>query len=104
MPIGNLIGPVFTASLESAIAAGDATRVKGESLNLFWFAHQVVHMIALTKLPAIPSLPYPETGIFERHVCQFILRGIGLKDRAIASYLDAEPSPYRAAPRIAEGV
>ena len=102
--IGNLIGPVFNTSLERAIAAGDATRVEGEPLNLFWFAHQLVHMIALTKLPAIPSLPYPETDVFERYVCQFILRGIGLKDGAIASYMDAEPSPYRAAPRIAEGV
>jgi AcrR family transcriptional regulator len=102
--IGKLIGPVFTASLDAAIAAGDATRVDGEPLSLFWFAHQVVHMIALTKLPATPSLPYPETRIFERHICQFILRGIGLKEKAIVTYLDAEPSPYRAAPRIAEGV
>ncbi|MBI3698995.1 MAG: TetR/AcrR family transcriptional regulator [Afipia sp.] len=102
--IGNLIGPVFTASLEAAIAAGDASRVEGEQLGLFWFAHQVVHMIALTKLPPVPSLPYPETATFERHICQFILRGIGLNEKAITTYLNAEPSPYRAAPRIAEGV
>ncbi len=102
--IGNLIGPIFTASLESAIASGDAERVEGKPIDLFWFAHQVVQMIALTKLPATPSLNYPDTVIFERHVSQFILRGIGLKERAIASYLDAEPSAYRAALRIAEGV
>lgn len=102
--IGNLIGPVFTASLESAIASGDAKRVDGEPLSLFWLAHQLAHMIALTKLPAIPSLPYPETEVFERHVCQFVLRGIGLTENAIASYLDADPSPYRSAARIAEGV
>ncbi len=100
--IGNLIGPIFTASLESAIAAGDAARSEGQPLNLFWFAHQVVHMIALTRLPAIPTLPNADTQTFERQVCQFILRGIGLKDQAIATYLDAEPSPYRAAPRISE--
>ena len=102
--IGNLIGPVFTASLESAIASGDAARVQGKPIDLFWFAHQVVQMIALTRLPATPSLPYPETAVFERHVCQFILRGIGLKEQAIASYLETEPSPYRAALRIAEGM
>ncbi|MBN8982750.1 MAG: TetR/AcrR family transcriptional regulator [Rhizobiales bacterium] len=102
--IGNLVEPVFTASLESAIASGDARRVEGEPLNLFWLAHQVAHMIALTKLPAVPSLPYPETEIFQMQVCQFVLRGIGLTDRAIATYLNAEPSQKMAAPRIAEGV
>ena len=100
--IGNLIGPIFTASLERAISAGDATRVEGQSLNLFWFAHQVVHMVALTRLPAVPSLPYPEPAALERQVCRFILRGIGLKDQAIASYLDAGQPPYQAKPRIAE--
>ncbi|MEW6768636.1 MAG: helix-turn-helix domain-containing protein [Pseudomonadota bacterium] len=102
--VGNLIGPVFTASLENAIASGDANRVEGEPLNLFWLAHQAALMIALTKLPAIPSLPYPETGIFQMQVCQFVLRGIGLTDRAIAAYLNAEPSHKMTAPRIAEGV
>ena len=51
--IGNLIGPVFTASLERAIAAGDASRVGREPLNLFWFAHHTVLMAALTTI--VPS-------------------------------------------------
>lgn len=100
--IGNLIGPVFTASLESAISSGDATRVEGQPLSLFWFAHQLVHMVALTRLPAVPSLPYPDTAALERQVCQFILRGIGMKEHAIASYLNDGPSPYQAKIRIAE--
>jgi TetR/AcrR family transcriptional regulator, transcriptional repressor of aconitase len=102
--VGNLIGPVFTASLERAVANGDAKRVEGEPLNLFWHAHQVALMIAVTKLPSVPSLPYPETEIFQRQVCQFILRGIGLTDKAISTYLNAEPSQNLTAPRIAEGV
>src|SRR3979411_98812 len=36
--IGNLIGPVFTTSLERAVAAGDASRIGSDPLNLFWFA------------------------------------------------------------------
>ncbi|WIG51770.1 MAG: Transcriptional regulator, AcrR family [Afipia sp.] len=100
--IGELIGPIFNASLESAIAAGDAERVEGESLNLFWFAHQVVHMIALTRLPATPSLDYPSAPDFERHICQFILRGIGMNGHAIASYLDTVPSLSPATVRIVE--
>lgn len=102
--VGNLIGPVFTASLESAIASGDAKRVEGATLDLFWLAHQVALMIALTKLPASPSLQYPKTEILQRQVCQFILRGIGLTDNAIDTHLKAEPSQNLAAPRIAEGV
>src|SRR5277367_3650227 len=47
--VGNLIGPVFTASLDRAVAAGDAARIGGEPLNLFWFAHHTVLMAALSR-------------------------------------------------------
>jgi hypothetical protein len=100
--IGDLIGPIFKASLEKAIEAGDAVRVEGEPLNLFWFSHQVVHMVALTRLPATPSLDYPSAPDFERQICQFILRGIGMSCEAISSYLDTAPSLSQAAARIAE--
>lgn len=100
--IGDLIGPLFKASLESAVAAGDAVKVDGEALNLFWFSHQVVHMIALTRLPATPSLAYPNTPDFERQICQFILRGIGVTSQAIASHLNAVLPPLPAAARVAE--
>src|SRR5206468_11142331 len=35
--IGGLIVPVFSASIESAVAAGDAARIGSDPLNLFWF-------------------------------------------------------------------
>ena len=76
--IGGLIGPVFAASIESAIAAGDAVRIGSEPLNLFWFAHHTVLMAALTRLPAVPCLSYGNAADVERQLCQFILRGIGL--------------------------
>ena len=91
--VGKLIGPVFAASIESAVAAGDGVRIGSEPLNLFWFAHHTVLMAALTRLPAVPCLAYGNAADVERQLCQFILRGIGLNEAAIASHLDREPSP-----------
>jgi AcrR family transcriptional regulator len=91
--IGGLIGPVFAASIDSAVAAGDAVRVGSDPLNLFWFAHHTVLMAALTRLPAVPCLAYGNATDLERQLCQFILRGIGLNEAAIASHLDCELSP-----------
>ena len=91
--IGGLIGPVFSASIESAIAAGDAARVGSDPLNLFWFAHHTVLMSALTRLPAVPCLSYGNAADLERQLSQFILRGIGLNEAAIASHLGGELAP-----------
>ena len=91
--IGGLIGPVFRASIESAVAAGDAARIGSDPLNLFWFAHHTVLMAALSRLPAVPCLSYGDAADLERQLCQFILRGIGLTEAAIASHLGGELSP-----------
>ncbi|MBR1231332.1 TetR/AcrR family transcriptional regulator [Bradyrhizobium sp. AUGA SZCCT0182] len=91
--VRDLIGTVFTASLESAVAAGDASKIGDEPLNLFWFAHHTVLMAALSRLPAVPVLTYGNAADLERQLCQFILRGIGLNEAAIATHLDHEPSP-----------
>jgi len=91
--IGGLIGPVFTASIESAVASGDAAGIGGDPLNLFWFAHHTVLMAALTRLPAVPCLAYGNAVNLERQLTQFILRGIGLTEAAIASHLGCDPSP-----------
>ena len=90
--VGALIGPAFVTSLDRAVAAGDASRIGGEPLNLFWFAHHTVLMVALARLPAVPCLSYGNTGNLERQLCEFILRGIGLNETAIASHLDRELS------------
>ena len=88
--IRNLIGPIFTASLERAVAAGDASPVGREPLNLFWFAHHTLLMAALARLPSVPCLSYGNAADLERQLCEFILRGIGLNETAIASHLDRE--------------
>jgi AcrR family transcriptional regulator len=91
--IANLVGPVFTSSLERAVGAGDASRIGREPLNLFWFAHHTVLMSTLARLPSVPCLTYGKTAELERQLCEFILRGIGLNEAAIASHLDRELSP-----------
>src|SRR3979411_2589731 len=91
--IGGLIGPVFAASLERAVAAGDALRIGRETLNLFWFAPTTVLMAALAGLPSVPCLPYGNAADLERQLCEFILRGIGLNETAIVSQLHRELSP-----------
>ena len=101
--VGHLIGPTFVASLDRAVTAGDASRVGSAPLNLFWFAHHTVMMAALARLPAVPCLSYGTQAGLDRQLCEFILRGIGLNETAIASHLDRElPSELRQ-PVIAEG-
>ena len=91
--VGALIGPAFAASLEQAVRAGDASRVGEAPLHLFWFAHHTAMMAALSRLPKVPTLPYGNAPDLDRQLCQFILRGIGLNETAIASHLDSEISP-----------
>ncbi len=100
--IGGLIGPVFTASLQRAVEAKDATAIGCEPLNLFWFAHHTVLMATLTRLPATPCLSYGDAADLERQLCEFILRGIGLNETAIASYLDRDVSLDSGQPVIVE--
>jgi AcrR family transcriptional regulator len=100
--VGGLIGPVFTASLERAVEAKDATRVGREPMNLFWFAHHTLLMSTLTRMPSTPCLAYGDAADLERQLCEFILRGIGLNETAIASHLDREPSRIEGQPVISE--
>lgn len=95
--IADLMAPLFTASLERAIEAGDAVRIQGTPLNLFWFTHQAVHMVALSLIPATPVLDYGGEAQLERQLCEFVLRGIGMRDAALAEYLDCK-TPSQLAP------
>ncbi|HEY3678970.1 MAG TPA: TetR/AcrR family transcriptional regulator [Bradyrhizobium sp.] len=99
--VGNLIGPVFVASLDRAVEAGEASRIGSEPLNLFWFAHHTVLMAALSRSPAVPCLTYGDAPDLERQLCEFLLRGIGLHEAAITFHLSngfsAEPAPHIAA-------
>jgi len=100
--IGSLIGNAFTRSLQRAVEAGDASAIGGEPMNLFWFAHHTVLMSSLTRMPTTPCLSYGEATDLERQLCQFILRGIGLNETAIATHLDREMSRDTGQPAISE--
>jgi AcrR family transcriptional regulator len=100
--VSQLIGPVFAASLDRAIEAGEAARIGSEPMNLFWFAHHTLMMAAMTRLPAMPCLSYGNSAGLDRQLGEFILRGIGLNDTAIASHLDRELPPELRQPVIAE--
>jgi hypothetical protein len=100
--IGGLIGPIFTASLQRAVEAKDAIPIGREPLNLFWFAHHTLLMATLTRLPSAPCLSYGNATDLERQHCEFILRGIGLNETAIASHLDSDLSTGTGQPAIEE--
>jgi AcrR family transcriptional regulator len=96
--VEKLIGPMFVASLEAAIASGDASRIGCEPANLFWFAHHTVLTAAMTRLPAVPCLAYGDIGGLERQLCEFLLRGIGLHDAAILDHLTRDFTHLQAQP------
>jgi TetR/AcrR family transcriptional regulator, transcriptional repressor of aconitase len=94
------VHPLFAASIEAAKAAGDLKPEPIASANRFWFGHHVAAMVAFVFLPSRASIPYqgtPATLVDE--ASWFILRGIGMKDPAIAEALASgalrslEPAP-----------
>lgn len=101
--VDDLLGNAFAAAVESAIEAGDARPVRNPR-NLFWFAHHTVLMAALGRLPAQPVLNYHDAPDLEleREICEFILRGLGLNDAAIAAHMDQELAPEFGVPVAAE--
>jgi TetR/AcrR family transcriptional regulator, transcriptional repressor of aconitase len=84
--------PLFTASLKAAEAAGDLASLPADGANRFWFAHHVAAMMAFAFLPQQGFIPYQ--GSLDRLVeeaSDFILRGIGMTEAAIAASHAAVP-------------
>jgi TetR/AcrR family transcriptional regulator, transcriptional repressor of aconitase len=78
--------PLFEASYEAAVAAGDITARAGRPCNLFWFAQHVPAMLALGGLPGRNCVPCEGTlDELVDDATAFILRGIGMRDDAIAT-------------------
>ena len=78
--------PLFEASYEAAIAAGDIAARPGRPRNLFWFAQHVPAMLALAGLPGRNCVPGDGTlDELVEEATAFILRGIGMRDIAIAA-------------------
>jgi len=78
--------PLFVASLKAAEEAGDLTPLPASGANRFWFAQHVAAMMAFAFLPRDGFIPYE--GAIDRLVedaGDFILRGIGMTEAAIAA-------------------
>lgn len=88
--VSDRVVPLFEASLEAAVAAGDVAPRAGSAKNLFWFAQHVAAMIAFGALPGSSCVPYEGTldGLVEE-ASAFILHGIGMSDAAIAAGTEA---------------
>jgi AcrR family transcriptional regulator len=94
------VNPLFVGSIEAAAAAGDLKPEPIASANRFWFGHHVAAMVAFVFLPGRASVPYQGTlSDLVDEMSWFILRGIGMRDAAIASALAAAAQhPFQLAP------
>jgi TetR/AcrR family transcriptional regulator, transcriptional repressor of aconitase len=94
------VHPLFAASVEAAIAAGDLAAHSVASTNRFWFGHHVAAMVACVLLPGRACIAYAGTPAdLVEEATRFILRGLGMTDTAIAAALaDGTRSPFEFAP------
>jgi AcrR family transcriptional regulator len=86
--VSDRVIPLFEASLDAAVAAGDVAPRSAtvSAKNLFWFAQHVAAMVAFGALPGSSCVPYEGTlDDLVDEASAFILRGIGMSDAAIAA-------------------
>jgi AcrR family transcriptional regulator len=85
--IGREWVPKVKKCIVAAIAAGDAIEGFVQPRLSGWLTHHVAAMIMLHLLPAVSVVDYgmPEDQLVEQTVW-FALRGMGLKEKAIARY------------------
>jgi AcrR family transcriptional regulator len=94
------VHPLFQASVEAAIAAGDLVAGAVASANRFWFGHHVAAMMAFVALPGRACIAYPGAAAdLVEEASRFILRGIGMSDAVITGALAVSAgSPLEFAP------
>lgn len=85
--IAGIIGTTFVAAYAQAVKTGDARASSQSPMSLFWFAHHTAMTTSLSLLPTVPSLTYDKAESLDLQLTEFILRGIGLNDDAIASHI-----------------
>jgi len=82
--------PKFRDSLAAAEAAGDLASARVAPENRFWFAQHVAAMIAYLRLAGRAAAPYRGTREeLVREAAWFVLRGCGLRNKAIKRDFDA---------------
>jgi TetR/AcrR family transcriptional regulator, transcriptional repressor of aconitase len=83
--VEQLVAPIFIDSLVQAVKAGDAEPSAASPRELFWFLHHTLCTLAAVFLPQAPPLSYSPPAQLDRNIREFLLRGIGLSDAAIAA-------------------
>jgi AcrR family transcriptional regulator len=81
-------GPLvrFQTDYEATKSAGDIALGIVDPINVFWFVHHTIAMIAFTRLPAQSTIDYVGTNKeLVRQTVVFVLRGLGIKDPVIAA-------------------
>jgi AcrR family transcriptional regulator len=88
------VRPLFAASVDAAVAAGDLEPGAVSIDNGFWFGHHVAAMVAFMLLPGRSCVPYdgPLEALVEQ-ASWFILKGLGVRDEAIADALVVAARP-----------
>lgn len=82
------VHPLFAASIDAAMLAGDLKPGPIASANRFWFGQHIAAMVAFAGLTGRSSVPYEGTAAeLVDEASWFILRGIGMRDAAIATVL-----------------
>ena len=82
------VHPLFAASIDAATLAGDLKPGPIASANRFWFGQHIAAMVAFAGLTGKASVPYEGTAAeLVDEASWFILRGIGMRDGAIAAVL-----------------
>jgi AcrR family transcriptional regulator len=86
-------GPLvhFQTAYEAAKAAGDIAPCVVDPTNVFWFVQNTIAMTSYTGLPAQAAIDYAGTNEeLVRQTVVFVLRGLGMKDRVIATKYNAK--------------
>jgi len=87
--------PTFTAAVHAAAAAGDLVAGPVGAENGLWMADHLCTMMASVCLSGQSVVPYPcGRPELARQTIWFILRGLGLRDEAIAAHEGASRFPY----------
>jgi TetR/AcrR family transcriptional regulator, transcriptional repressor of aconitase len=96
------VHPLFAASINAALLAGDLKPGPIASANRFWFGQHIAAMIAFAGLSGRASVPYDGTPAeLVEQASWFILRGIGMRDAAISAALATDAQcPLQPAPCV----
>ncbi|MBP2229401.1 AcrR family transcriptional regulator [Azospirillum agricola] len=87
--------PTFTAAVHAAAAGGDLVAGPVGAENGLWMADHLCTMMASVCLSGQSVVPYPcGRPELARQTIWFILRGLGLRDEAIAAQEGASRFPY----------